>query len=54
MNTIDIRIINKDSNWKELEWFIDDIRLSEHLCDKKTIELSKNEESFDDLCPAWT
>jgi len=54
MNTIDIRIINKDSNWKELEWFIDDIRLSEHLCNKKIIELSEKEESFDDLCPAWT
>lgn len=54
MNTIDIRIINKSTDRKELEWFIDDIRLSEHLCNKKTKEFSENEEAFDDLCPAWT
>jgi len=43
-----------DTNWKELEWFIDDIRLSEHLCNKKIIEFSEKMGSFGDLCPART
>lgn len=56
MNTISVKVISKrdDWNWKDIEWFIDDIRLSMHLADKKTMQLPEIVEPFDDLCPAWT
>lgn len=54
MNHIEIRRIHKDGNWHDFEWFIDGIRFSQYLNDRKAVELPKNVEPFEDLCPAWT
>lgn len=54
MNSISVNVIKKTENWNDIEWFIDEIRLADHLVDKKIEELPRNVEPFDDLCPAWT
>lgn len=54
MNNIEIRKVHKVGNWYDFEWFIDGIRLSKYLIDRKNIELPHKVEPFDDLCPAWT
>lgn len=54
MNRITIQKICKSVNWTDFEWFIDGIRLSEHLKQNKMKVLPANTEPFDDLCPAWT
>ena len=54
MNKITIQKVCKSENWIDFEWFIDGVRLSEHLKQNKIKELPANTEPFDDLCPAWT
>lgn len=54
MNRIAIQKICKADNWIDFEWFIDGVRLSEHLKQNKNKELPANTELFDDLCPAWS
>lgn len=54
MNNIEIKKIHKGGNWYDFEWFIDGIRLSKYLINKKNVELPYKVEPFDDLCPAWT
>lgn len=54
LNNIEIRKVHKGGNWYDFEWFIDGIRLSKYLIDRKNVELPYKVELFDDLCPAWT
>lgn len=54
MNKIAIQKVCKNDNWTDFEWFIDGVRLSEHLKQNKIKELPAKTETFDDLCPAWT
>ena len=54
MNRIVMQKVRKNDNWTDFEWFIDDVRLSEYLKQRKVKELPANTEPFDNLCPAWT
>ena len=48
MNRIVIQKVCKNDNWTDFEWFIDGVRLSEHLKQNKMKELPANTEPFDD------
>ena len=47
MNNIEIRKVHKVGNWYDFEWFVDGIRLSKYLIDRKNIELPHKVEPFD-------
>lgn len=54
MNQLEMKKVQKSTDWTEYEWFIDGVRLSQYLHDNKSVELPEHVEPFDDLCPAWT